>query len=157
LWQAGLGPVTLAHGHRENHKLRKEKGCEWVLCDTASEGDSIVIAKCRRSYSPRGPRRRRCFGSVRFPGPLVRRRSAAPYSAPPVASAVGSTEALDGTSQWRWRRPRPHPRPRRDRSTRRLHPPSRRWSGSSSSRCFASSFSSFGYWFEAPGRALWVE
>ena len=126
------------------------------MCNTASEGDSIVIAKCRRSYSPRGPRRRRrrwrCFGSVRFPRPRVRRRSAAPYSVPPVASAVGSTEALGGTSQWRWRRPRPRPRPRprRDRSTRRLHPPSRRWSGSSSSRCLASSFSSFGLLVRSP-------
>jgi hypothetical protein len=84
-WQPPSTLQRLVQGAHENNNF------EGGLCNRGSGGDSIAIAKCRRSYSPRGPRRRRrrwrrrCFGSTRFPHPRVRRSPAARYPVPPVA------------------------------------------------------------------------
>jgi hypothetical protein len=96
----------------------------------------IATAKCRRSYSPRGPRRRRgCLGSEPFP----RRSYAFLSSAPPVGSAAEAAKALGGTLSWLQRRRRR--RPQLVRSTPRLRPPSRRLTRPSMSRFFSSSSS----------------
>jgi hypothetical protein len=130
--ERALSISYLAHGSLENSATYRG-----LYASEHQKGIAgIATAKCSRSDSPRGPRRRGCLGSEPFPRPHPRRSYAFLSSAPPVGSAAEAAKALGATLPWLQRR-----RPRLVRSTPRLRPPSRRLTRPSLSRFFSSSSS----------------
>jgi len=159
LRQTGLGPVTLAHGHRENHKLKRWGGCvtrhqKGIASSSqnagaptpragraaaAAAGDASAACGFRVHVCVAGlPHPTQCLRLLQLWGP--RKRSAAPHSGGGGGPVLVLALALVGTAL-------------PDASTHRAGG----GAGQARAGALLVPFLPSVYWFEAPGRALWVE